>query len=260
MTSELANSVLDVADSKTSDESAEHIPGQSEGMSFLDHLGELRQRIINSSIALVVGILIAFITSRYVIGLLKQLAPDYVSFVQIAPGEVLMASFKLSFIIGIMLASPVILYQTLRFVIPGLNTREKQTVLLCVFFGAVLFAGGVAFSYWAVIPPALGFLLEYGHEVAESQISIARFIEFCASLLILTGTMFELPMILFFLSMTGLITSRQLLAQWRGAIVGIMLASAILTPSQDPFTMLIVGGALILLYLGSIIPIKLCGR
>lgn len=238
----------------------DHTPGQSREMSVMEHLGELRQRIITCVWVLTVTVLAAFVLSRPVIEAFKWLAPVGVTFVQLSPGEVLMASFKLSFLVGVALASPVILYQTLRFVLPGLQAHERRFVWMTVFSGTLLFLGGVAFAYFAVIPPALGFLMDYGQDIAENQMSIARFIDFCTSLLILTGIMFELPMVLFFLSFTGLVSSGKLLRHWRGAIVGILLLSAVLTPSQDPFTMLIVGGALMGLYLVSILPIRLMGR
>ncbi len=238
----------------------ENQPGQNVQMSMMDHLDELRRRLIVALVSFVAGVLISFAFSRYLIEGLKYLAPETVHFVQLSPGEVLMTSFKLAVLGGLTLAFPMILYQLLRFILPGLKSKERGFVLLCVIFGSILFISGGGFAYWAVIPPALGFLMDYGSDVAESMMSISLFIDFCSSLILLTGLMFELPMVLFFLSMTGLIHSSQLIAHWRAAIVGIFLLSAILTPSQDPFTMLIVASALMALYMASIVPIKLCGR
>ncbi len=237
-----------------------HQPGKKQKMSIMEHLDELRKRIISSLISLIIGVLIAFFCSRYLIDFLKLLAPDTVTFVQLSPGEVLMTSFKLSVFVGAALASPIILYHLLRFILPGLKPKEQGFISLSVFFGSLLFLVGISFAYYAVIPPALGFLLDYGNDVAQNLMSIALFIDFCSSLIVLTGFMFELPVLLFLLSFTGLIHSKQLISHWRGAIVGIFLFSAVLTPSQDPFTMLIVASALISLYVASIIPIKLCGR
>ncbi len=242
------------------DTPVDHTPGQPREMSVMEHLDELRQRLITCVWVVTAAVLAAFLLARPLIEAFKWLAPESVTFVQLTPGEVLMASFKLSFLVGIALASPVILYQTLRFVLPGLKPHERRFIGLTVLSGSLLFAGGIAFAYFAVIPPALAFLLDYGQDIAENQMSIARFIDFCTSLLILTGIMFELPMVLFFLAFTGLVSSGRLLRHWRGAIVGIFLLAAVLTPSQDPFTMLIVGGALMFLYLASILPIRLMGR
>lgn len=232
----------------------------SEPMSLMDHLQELRSRILVCGATVLIGVLLSFWFSRDLINLLKPLAPDHVHFIQLTPGEVLLSSLKLSIMSALVLALPVILFQTLRFVLPGLETREKRLITVVVVLGSVLFLAGIGFAYYAVIPPALSFLLEFGQEVAESQISIARFVEFCASLLLLTGLMFELPIVLFALSATKLVSSSMLLSQWRIAIIIILLLAAVLTPSQDPFTMIVVAGALTTLYALSIFPIRLFGR
>src|SRR5262249_15634251 len=109
-------------------------------------------------------------------------------------------------------------------------------------------------------PTAIQFLVDYGQSVAATHLSIESYISFCSSLLFVTGGMFELPMMLFLLSFTGLITSQKLIAEWRWATVLIFIVSAIVTPTQDPFSMTVVGLAMVLLYALSIIPIKLCGR
>jgi len=110
------------------------------------------------------------------------------------------------------------------------------------------------------VPSALGFLVDYGQSVARAELSIREYISFCASLLFVTGGMFELPMVLFLLSFTGLITSQKLIREWRWATVLIFITAAIVTPTQDPFSMCIVGFAMVALYGLSIIPIRLCGR
>ena len=109
-------------------------------------------------------------------------------------------------------------------------------------------------------PSALLFLVDYGQTVARPELSIRDYIAFCSSLLFVTGGMFELPMVLFLLSFTGLITSEKLIREWRWATVLIFITAAIVTPTQDPFSMLIVALAMIALYGLSIIPIKCCGR
>ncbi|MEB3287041.1 MAG: twin-arginine translocase subunit TatC [Vampirovibrionales bacterium] len=234
---------------------------------MLEHLAELRQRIIICVLAAAMGILAAFFYALPIIEILKAMASPVVlnahgmvEFVQLTPGEVLMASLKLSVCLGLAAASPIMLYQILRFVMPGLNQREKWQLLWVVLAGALLFVSGVAFSYFLVVPSALGYLLEYGQQVAKSQISIAQYVDFCLSLLLLSGVVFELPLLLFFLSLIGLLSSGLLLSQWRQAMVGVALAAAVLTPSQDPLTMIIVGCAMAGLYFLSVVPIRLSGR
>lgn len=238
-----------------------------EKMTMVEHLAELRTRILISLSAAIIGIVLAFFYSLDVINILKAMANPVVEkahgmveFVQLTPGEVLVASLKLSVFLGIAMASPIILYQVLRFVLPGLQGRERMRLVLVIIGGTMLFICGVAFAYFLVIPSALTYLLEYGQQVAKSQISIAQYIDFCQSLLLMTGIVFELPLVLLFLSLIGLVSSRMLIANWRQALVFIAFAAAIITPSQDPLTMILVGVAMGGLYFASIIPIKLIGK
>ena len=229
-------------------------------MTMTEHLAELRFRLLVSLITLTVAVVVAFFAALPVIDLFKHLAPGSVLFVQLTPGEVLMASVRISVLLGTVLASPVILYHLLRFILPGLQGRERLLVFWIAAGGFVLFAAGMVFSYFLVIPSALGFLLEFGQTVAASQISIASFVDFCTSLLLLTGILFELPMVLTLLSFTGLVTSQKLLAHWKTAVVVILVVAAVVTPSQDPITLLVVSAAMTGLYFLSLLPIRLMGR
>lgn len=235
-------------------------PDSDRSMSMMDHLSELRSRVLISALSIGAGFVAGFFLSLDVIELLKRLAPAGVAFVQLTPGEVLMASVRLAFMLGVALALPVVLYQFLRFVLPALTARERGFLVGSIAAGTLLFAGGILFAYFVAIPSALMYLLEYGRQVAQTQMSINHFVAFCASLLLLNGILFELPMVLFLLSFTGLVGSAQLVREWRKAVVIIFLAAAIVTPSQDPFTMVLVGSAMLLLYLLSIVPIKLVGK
>jgi len=171
-----------------------------------------------------------------------------------------MATVSLSFYAGVALALPIILYNLLRFVLPGLRQKEQALVSWTVLGGAGLFALGVVFAYFFVVPSALTFLVDFGQAVARPELSIRDYISFCSSLLFVTGAMFELPMVLFLLSFTGLITSEKLVKEWRWATVIIFIVAAIVTPTQDPLSMTLVGLAMVALYGVSIIPIKICGR
>jgi sec-independent protein translocase protein TatC len=229
-------------------------------MSMIGHITELRNRILLCAGLLAATVCLGFTFALQLIQVFQSMAPKSVVFIQRAPGEVLMASVSLSFYFGAALALPVILYNVLRFVLPGLLPREKAMVTWAVVGGAALFALGIVFAYFFVVPSALIFLVDYGQAVARPELSIEDYISFCSSLLFVTGGMFELPMVLFLLSFTGLITSQKLIKEWRWATVLIFIVAAIVTPTQDPFSMTIVGLAMVALYGLSIIPIKLCGR
>lgn len=229
-------------------------------MPMVSHIEELRNRVLISVGTLAITLTLGFVYSLKIIKLFQDMAPDTILFVQLAAGEVLMSSLRVALYVGIGLALPVILYNTLRFVLPGLVSKEKAMVTWSVIGGTVLFLMGVVFSYFFIIPSALLFLVDYGQEVAHSQLSIDSYISFCSSLLFVTGLMFELPMVLFLLSFTGFVTSQRLLQEWRWAIVLIFIAAAIVTPTQDPLSLSLVAIPMIGLYAFSIIPIKLAGR
>lgn len=229
-------------------------------MPMVAHIEELRNRILISATVLALTVTAGFTFSVQLIQLFQSMAPKSVVFVQRTPGEVLMATVNLSFYAGVALALPVILYNALRFVLPGLRQREQGLVTWTVVGGALLFALGVVFAYFFVVPSALTFLVDFGQAVARPELSIRDYISFCSSLLFVTGAMFELPMVLFLLSFTGLITSAKLMKEWRWATVLIFIVAAIVTPTQDPLSMTLVGVAMVALYGLSIIPIKWCGR
>jgi sec-independent protein translocase protein TatC len=233
---------------------------EAAAMPMVAHITELRNRVLISVGVLAVAVTVAFSYALQLIQLFQSMAPKAVVFIQRAPGEVLMATVSLSFYFGVALALPVILYNLLRFVLPGLRNREQSLVTWTVLGGTLLFALGVCFAYFFVVPSALTFLVDYGQSVARPELSIRDYISFCSSLLFVTGAMFELPMVLFLLSFTGLITSAKLIKEWRWATVIIFIVAAIVTPTQDPLSMSLVGLAMVALYGLSIIPIRLCGR
>jgi len=231
-----------------------------QGMTLVEHIAELRTRILLSVATLAIAVCAGYYCAEPVIERLKILAPKNTLFIQITMGEALMTTLSLSLYIGLALAAPVILYHVLRFIKPGLLPREQGILTWAVAGGSVLFILGVFFAYYFVLGPAIECLLMFGNNVAIPSLSIREFIGFSTALLFVTGLMFELPMVLFLLSFTGLISSEKLIKEWRYATIAIFIVAAIVTPTQDPLTMSIVGGAMVGLYLISIIPIRLCGR
>lgn len=229
-------------------------------MVMTEHLKELRYRVIFCVITLMLTFSIGFSCALPIIQLFQGMAPKSVLFIQRAPGEVLMSSVMIMIYVGLALGLPMILYHTLRFILPGLVGKEKVLVTWGIIAGTTLFCIGVIFSYFFLVPSALIFLIQYGQSVASPELSIREYIGFCASLMFTTGILFELPMVLFFLSFTGLVTSKRLIQEWRWAMVFIFIAAAIVTPTQDPLSMSIVAAAMVMLYGLSIVPIKLMNR
>lgn len=228
-------------------------------MSLFDHLEELRQRIFYGVIAVVISIALCFLTVRPIVQLLEAPAQG-VKFLQLSPGEFFFVSLKVAGYSGILLASPVILYQIIRFVLPGLTRREQRLLAPVVFGSSILFIAGLGFAYIALIPAALRFFISYGADVVEQAWSIDRYFEFVLLLMFSTGLAFQIPIVQLLLGVLGIATSKQMLSGWRYVILGAVILGAVLTPSTDPITQSLLGGAVLALYFGGIGMVKLAGH
>ena len=236
----------------------DEIPADLE-MSFFDHLEELRQRIFYGIIAVAVGALGCFIYAKQIVQVLEIPAAG-IKFLQLAPGEYFFVSVKVAGYCGLLVASPVVLYQVIQFVLPGLTQRERRLVLPVVIASSVLFVVGIAFAYYLLIPAALNFLIGYGADVVEQAWSIDRYFEFILVLLFATGLLFELPVVQILLSLLGILSSKLMLSAWQSVVVGSMVVGAIVTPSTDPLTQSLLAGAVLALYFGGIGVVKLLGK
>lgn len=228
-------------------------------MSLFDHLEELRLRIFYALIAVVVGIILCFVFVRPIVNLLEQPAQG-VKFLQLSPGEFFFVSIKVAGYSGLLVASPFVLYQVIQFVLPGLTRRERRFIGPIVLASTVLFAAGLFFAYVALIPAALNFFVTYGADVVEQAWSIDRYFEFILLLLFSTGLAFQIPVIQLLLGGLGIVSSKQMLSGWRYVIVGAVILGAVLTPSTDPLTQSLLGGAVLGLYFGGIGLVALLGR
>ena len=240
------------------DSQLDELPTELE-MSFFDHLEELRQRIFYGIIAVAIGALGCFVYAKQIVQVLEIPAVG-IKFLQLAPGEYFFVSVKVAGYCGLLVASPVVLYQVIQFVIPGLTKRERRLVLPVVIASSVLFVVGIAFAYYLLIPAALNFLIGYGADVVEQAWSIDRYFEFILVLLFATGLLFELPVVQILLSLLGILSSKLMLSAWQSVVVGSMVVGAIVTPSTDPLTQSLLAGAVLALYFGGIGVVKLLGK
>jgi len=234
------------------------LPGDVE-MSLFDHLEELRLRIFYGLIAVAVGIIGCFTVVNSIVKLLEQPAQG-VKFLQLAPGEYFFVSIKVAAYSGLLVASPFVLYQIIRFILPGLNRRERRFLAPIVLGSSVLFAAGIFFAYVALVPAALNFFINYGAGVVEQAWSIDRYFEFVLLLLFSTGLAFQVPVIQLLLGLLGIVSGKQMLSGWRYVVLGAAILGAVLTPSTDPLTQSLLGGAVIGLYLGGTGLVLLLGR
>ncbi|KAF8378657.1 hypothetical protein HHK36_030006 [Tetracentron sinense] len=240
--------------------SKELLPDDKE-MSIFDHLEELRQRLFVSVLAVGGAILGCFAFSKELILLLEApVRTQGVRFLQLAPGEFFFTTVKVSGYCGLLLGSPVILYEIIAFFLPGLTRAERRFLGPIVLGSSVLFYAGVIFSYLVLTPAALNFFVNYAEGVVESLWSIDQYFEFVLVLMFSTGLSFQVPVIQLLLGQVGLVSGDQMLSVWRYVVVGAVVAAAVLTPSTDPLTQMLLAGPLLGLYMGGAWMAKLTGR
>jgi sec-independent protein translocase protein TatC len=240
--------------------SKELLPDDKE-MSIFDHLEELRQRIFISVLAVGAAILGCFAFSKQLVVLLEApVSTQGVRFLQLSPGEFFFTTLKVSGYCGLLLGSPIILYEIIAFVLPGLTRDERRFLGPIVFGSSVLFYAGIAFSYIVLSPAALTFFVNYAEGAVESLWSIDQYFEFILVLMFSTGLSFQVPVIQLLLGQVGLVSSDQMLSIWRYVVVGAVVVAAVLTPSTDPLTQMLLAGPLLGLYLGGAYMVKLTGR
>ena len=228
-------------------------------MSVFDHLEELRQRIFYSLGAVGVCIVGCFTQVKPIVKLLEVPAQG-VKFLQLSPGEFFFVSIKTAGYAGLTLSAPFILYQIVAYVTPGLTRKEKRFIAPVMFGSSFLFLAGLAFSYFALIPAALNFFVSYGEDVVEQAWSIDKYFEFVLLLMFSTGLAFQIPIVQALLGFLGVVSSKQMLAAWRYVLVGAAVLGAVITPSSDPLTQSLLGGAVVALYLGGVVLVKLLGK
>jgi sec-independent protein translocase protein TatC len=219
-------------------------------MTLLEHLEELRRRLIWCLVAVALATIGGFIISDRLMNWLLDL-------VQAVPGVTVQAlevpekfttSLRLSLIAGLAIAMPVIVYQLWRFLGPGLLPKERRYLYIGLPLIMLFFAAGVAFSYFVALPAALGFLLRFGTTQVVTQPQLQPFLSFVATLLLWSGISFETPIFLFFLAKVGIVDWRRL-SRWRKyAFLVICVIAAIITPTADPVNMMIVALPLYVLY------------
>ncbi|KAL8487187.1 hypothetical protein ACS0TY_023741 [Phlomoides rotata] len=240
--------------------SKELLPDDKE-MSIYDHLEELRDRIFVSVVAIGAAMVGCFAYSKELIMFLEAPVREQgVRFLQLAPGEFFFTSLKVSGYCGLLLGSPIILYEIIAFILPGLTKAERRFLGPIILGSSVLFYAGITFSYYVLTPAALNFFVSYAEGVVESLWSIDQYFEFVLVLMFSTGLSFQVPVVQLLLGQVGLVSSEQMLSVWRYVVVGSVVAAAILTPSTDPLTQMLLAGPLMGLYLGGAWTVKLLGR
>jgi sec-independent protein translocase protein TatC len=220
-------------------------------MSFLEHLDDLRGVLIQSAIVYLVFVAGCWFVSGRVIDLLvSDLSVDQLIFY--APAEAFMARVKISLVLGLLLAYPFVLFKAWSLVSPALFDKERSKVYPFIVAASLLLYIGGTFAYLILIPITLSFLIGFGTDKLTPMISVTAYFAFVARLCLVFGLVFQLPVIVFVLSMLGVVTPKFLLKQWRYAILIIFVGAAVLTP-PDPASQVLMAVPIILLYIGSVL-------
>jgi sec-independent protein translocase protein TatC len=238
-------------------------------MSFMDHLMELRSRLVVCLVALVVTSAAAWAFHEELFGLVRGPLDHYnasappearVRFIGKELAEPFVFVMWLGIWGGLLLASPVIAWEAWRFVSPGLYRRERRVVLAAFVMGAFFFAGGAAFAYRFVMPAAVGFLAPYGAKLgAEMMLTLSGYLGFFVTLHAAFGLAFETPLVVLVLALFGVVTARGLLRRWKYAVAGAFILGAVLTP-PDVASQVMMAGCLVALYLLSVVLALAFGR
>jgi sec-independent protein translocase protein TatC len=222
---------------------------EGDEMALSEHIEEFSQRIVFCILNLILSTLLCFSNVKDIVKVFQAPAIG-VKFLQFAPGEYFFASFKIALFSGILISSPIILYQVLLYLIPGLTKNERNIILPVSLGSGVLFFCGLLFSYFFLVPAALNFFISYGSEVVEPFWSFDQYFDFIAVLMFATGLSFQVPAIQGVLGLLGIVSGKTMLSYWKYVIVSCTIIAAIITPSTDPITQLLMSTALLTLYLG----------
>ena len=230
-------------------------------MPFMEHLGELRVRIMRSLIALLIGLGIAFPFSQMVVDwLARPIVKSGNTLVFLAVTEAFWVQMKVALFLGLFIAAPGILWQVWRFVEPGLHGHEKKYAVPFVAIGSLLFIAGGAFSLLIVTPNAISFLLSYARPGLQPMISIGNYIDFLLKFTLAFGAVFEVPLAMVLVARLGLVTPKAYAKNRKYAILGAFVAAAVLTPTPDMVNQSLMAGPIILLYEVGIIAARIFGR
>ncbi len=219
-------------------------------MTFLEHLEELRWTIINSIIGIVIAAIVSWFFIEFIVDdiLLYPAKRIGVKLQNLKPFGQLFLYFQVAFFSGLILSLPWIVYQIWKFIEPALHKHEKKYVLSVVIFTSLCFLLGALFAYFIMLPYSLNFAFTFGSPEIENKFAIDEYLSIVMSMIILSGVVFELPMLSFFLTKLGLLTPQFMRRHWRIAIVLILILAAIITPTVDPVNQSLLAIPLLLLY------------
>lgn len=236
-------------------EAIESKHSEDRNMSLIEHLHELRMRLTRSAYAIILGMVACWAFTEKIFNILRQPIAPYLAsggLVFTAPMDKFMAHIKIAFVVGLLLSAPFWLYQLWSFIAPALYRKEKKVAAGFVIFGTLQFLMGVAFAYFVVLPMAFKFLMTFGGDIDKPMITIDNYLGFLTHTAVVFALCFQMPVIISFLGLIGLVSQRFLKDKRRYAIVTITALSAIAAP-PDALSMFLLMIPMVLLYEISIV-------
>lgn len=236
-------------------------------MTIWEHLAELRLRIIRASIGVIVTTLVAWAFRVEILAWLERPyedawhshnLPGPPELISTTPGGIFAGYLQLAMMAGIVAAAPIIFYQLWAFISPGLYAKEKRLVVPFVFFSTMLFLSGVAFGYFIAFPVILNYFfsllgpISAGGAVLMQRTELEKYLDFATRILLACGGIFELPLLMAFLAIAGIVTPQQLLKFWRWAVLASFVVGAIISPGPDVSSQIVMSAPLVLLYFISV--------
>ena len=214
-----------------------------------EHLEELRRRILFSLAAVIISALVIMPLASYILKFLRSPASGSIErLVYFGPEEAFLLYMRVSLIAGLIVSFPVIMFQFWAFVSPAINRNVRKHALVFVFFSSLVFILGCAFAYYVLLPMALNFLLNIGRGELEPVISATRYIAFVTGFMLACGLVFEMPVLSYFLTKIGLISAASLRRKFKYAVIIIVVAAAVITPTGDAFNMILLALPMFALY------------
>jgi sec-independent protein translocase protein TatC len=233
-------------------------------MSLTDHLIELRKRLVRSVIVLLIGFGACYYYKDFIFDIITRplvhVLPKNGYLIYTGLTEAFFVYMKLAFFASLIITCPFIIYQIWKFISPALHSSEKKYVLPFVFFSTLLFISGVLFGYFIVLPPAFEFFVSFNNQYLQAMLSFSDYISLFVTFLLGFGLSFELPVFIFFLAKLGIVNPQMLSKNRKYAILVIFIVAAILTPSPDALSQILMAIPLMFLYEVSIFITKFAGK
>ncbi len=228
-------------------------------MTLAEHFRELRERLFKASLGVLAGFLVGLLVmqdvrrflSRPYCRALTDLDQSGCAFTQLGPLDLFLLDLKIALGLGVVLSSPVWLYQLWAFVAPGLHRRERRWAYAFAGTAAPLFLAGAMLAFF-VLERLLGFLLGLAGDDVTSQLEVTRYVSFVVTMMLTAGLAFQFPLVVIMLNVTGVASARRLLGWWRGAVFAMFVLAALITPTPEPFTLVALGLILSGLYFAAV--------